>query len=212
MPDAPDQAGLKPAARRQSAAVNFLAHLWLTDRAGLPLVGAVLGDVVRGRLDGRLPAALEASIRYHRQVDVATDAHPSTVAARARFPNGARRWSGIVLDVVHDHALALDWPGPEALPAFVARAAQAVADPGAWQLAAGRAAPDAAGFAALLLSYREPAGIDAALARIAGRLRDPAPLLAHAAGWRAHLPAVRREGPALRAALAELATAARPGD
>ncbi len=175
----------------------------------MPLVGAVLGDVVRGRLDGRLPPALEASIRFHRQIDVATDAHALSRAARAGFANGARRYAGIVLDVVHDHALALDWPGEEALEAFAARAAQAVADPGAWQLASGRSAPDSDRFAELLLSYREPAGIDRALARIATRLRDPAPLIAHAAGWRDHLPAVRRDGPALLADLSSLAEAAR---
>lgn len=207
MPDAPDQASLKPAARQQPAAVNFLAHLWLTERAGLPLVGAVLGDVVRGRLDGRLPPALEASIRFHRQVDVATDRHPLSLAARARFDNGARRWSGIVLDVVHDHALALDWPEQEPLEDFAVRAARAVADPGAWQLAADRPPPDAERFAALLLSYRDDTGIDRALARIASRLRDPAPLLGHAAGWRDHLTAVREDSPRLLADLQQLVPA-----
>lgn len=185
--------------------MNFLAHLWLTERAGLPLVGAVLGDVVRGRLDGRLPPALEASIRFHRQIDVATDAHPISQAARARFPNGARRWAGIVLDVVHDHALAVDWPGPEPLEVFARRAAQAVADHGAWQLAAGRAAPDAGRFSELLLSYRDASGIDRALQRIAARLRNPDALLRHAGDWRAHLQTVRDDSPALLAALAALA-------
>jgi len=192
--------------------MNFLAHLWLTDRAGLPLVGAVLGDVVRGRLDGRLPPALEASIRFHRQIDVATDAHPLSLAARARFPNGARRWSGIVLDMLHDHALALDWPAfsDEALEAFAIRAARAVADQGAWQLAAGRPAPDADRFAELLLSYRDEAGIDRALRRIAARLRDPAPLIAHAAGWREHLVVVRDATPALLEDLGRLGNGIQP--
>ena len=192
--------------------MNFLAHLWLTDRAGLPLVGAVLGDVVRGRLDGRLPAALETSIRFHRQIDVATDAHPISLAARARFPNGARRWAGIILDVVHDHALAQDWAAfsDEPLDRFAMRAARAVADHGAWQLAAGRPAPNADRFAELLLSYRDEAGIDRALARIGSRLRDPAPLIAHAAGWRGHWPAVRQDSPRLLAALATAAGAASP--
>ena len=186
--------------------MNFLAHLWLTENAGLPLVGAVLGDVVRGRLDGRFPAALEASIRFHRQIDVATDAHPISLAARSRFPNGARRWSGIVLDMLHDHALALDWPAfsAEPLEAFAIRAARAVADPDAWQLAAGRSPPDADRFAELLLSYRDEAGIDRALQRIASRLRDPTPLIAHAAGWREHLADVRRDGPGLIADLGKV--------
>lgn len=186
--------------------MNFLVHLWLSERAGLPLVGAVLGDVVCGRLDGRLPAALEASIRLHRRIDVATDAHPLSQSARARFPNGARRWSGIVLDVLHDHALALDWSGfsDEPLAAFAGRAARAVADPGAWQLAAGRPPPDAERFAELLLSYRSEAGIDQALRRIASRLRDPGPLLEHARTWRDQLPAVRRDAAELLGDLARI--------
>lgn len=192
--------------------MNFLAHLWLTDRAGLPLVGAVLGDVVRGRLDGQLPPQLEASIRFHRRVDVATDAHPLSVAARARFGDGARRYAGIVLDVLHDHALALDWslngslggPHAEPLERFARRAARAVADPGAWQLAANRAAPDAERFEALLLSYRESAGIDHAFERIGARLSRPERLHAVARDWRAWLADVRRDGPALRAALLAL--------
>lgn len=195
--------------------MNFLAHLWLTERAGLPLAGAVLGDVLRGRLDGRLPPLLERSIALHRRIDVVTDGHPLVVQARAGFGNGQRRYAGIVLDVLHDHALALAWPAqPEALNAFALRAARAVADPGAWQLAANRSAPDAARFAALLLSYREEAGIDEALARIAARLSRPQLLLDAATGWQGRMPAIRAENPLLMADLeaTALAFAARNGE
>ncbi len=192
--------------------VNFLAHLWLTERAGLPLAGAVLGDVVRGRLDGRLPPRLERSIALHRRIDVVTDAHPQVVLARSRYDDGARRYAGIVLDVLHDHALALAWhhhsqARPETLDAFATRAAQAVADPGAWQLAAGRAAPDALRFAALLRSYRDEAGIDEAFVRIASRLSQPQRLLDAAAGWRAAMPAIHAGSPALLADLETVAVA-----
>ena len=198
--------------------MNFLAHLWLTERAGLPLAGAVLGDVLRGRLDGRLPPQLERSIALHRRIDVVTDAHPLVVQARAAFGNGQRRYAGIVLDVLHDHAMALAWPAaPEALDAFALRAARAVADPGAWQLAVDRPAPDAQRFAALLRSYRDEAGIDESLARISARLSKPKLLLDAAAGWRARMPAVRAEHPALMAdleaaALAFVADAAQGGE
>ena len=45
----------------------------------------------------------------------------SVVAARATFGPGTRRYAGIVLDVVFDHALALDWGAfsAEPLAAFV---------------------------------------------------------------------------------------------
>ncbi|MDP3295803.1 MAG: ACP phosphodiesterase [Nevskia sp.] len=188
--------------------MNFLAHLWLTERAGLPLAGAVLGDILRGRLDGRLPPLLERSIALHRRIDVVTDAHPQVVLARAGFGNGQRRYAGIVLDMLHDHALAQAWPEqPEALDAFALRAARAVVDPGAWQLAANRPAPDAARFAALLRSYREEAGIDDALARISTRLSKPHLLLDAAAGWRSRMPTIRAEHPLLMADLEAAALA-----
>jgi len=188
--------------------MNFLAHLWLTERAGLPLAGAVLGDVLRGRLDGRLPPQLERSIALHRRIDVVTDAHPLVVQARAAFSGGQRRYAGIVLDVLHDHAMALTWPAtPEPLDAFALRAARAVADPGAWQLAVDRPAPDAQRFAALLRSYREEAGIDESLARISARLSKPQLLLEAADGWRARMPAIRAEHPLLMADLEAAALA-----
>lgn len=186
--------------------MNFLAHLWLSDQAGLPLAGAVLGDVVRGRLDGRLPLQLERSIALHRRIDAVTDRHPRIAAAREDFEPGARRYAGIVLDVLHDHALARRWPEqPETLTAFALRAAASVADPGAWQLAVGRAAPQAARFAALLQSYRQPDGIDEAFARIAARLARPQPLLDAAKGWRQRMTAVEADGPGL---ITDLETAA----
>lgn len=187
--------------------MNFLAHLWLTECAALPLAGAVLGDIVRGRLDGRLPAELERSIALHRRIDVLTDSHPGIALTRARFDPGARRYAGIVLDVLHDHALAQAWRSPgETLDGFARRAAKAVGDPGAWQLAAGRAAPDIPRFEALLCSYRDEAGIDTAFARIATRLSQPQRLLEAAAGWRALMPLIHAQGPAL---LADLEIAAR---
>ena len=108
--------------------MNYLAHLWLSEQARLPLAGAVLGDLVHGRLEGRFPAPLERSIRLHRRIDVVTDAHPLTAAARARFGPGARRYGGIVLDLLYDHCLALDWPhySAEPLADFARRAARAL--------------------------------------------------------------------------------------
>lgn len=187
--------------------MNFLAHLHLADRAGLPLSGAILGDLVRGRLDGRFPRPLERSLALHRRIDVATDGHAVVRDARAQFPDGARRYAGIVLDVLWDHCLARDWPGAEPLEAFAARAARAITEGGDWRLATGEAAPPAERFERLLLSYRDEAGIDHAFARIATRLSNPQPLLAAAEGWQARLPALHEAFPALYADLAVIAIA-----
>lgn len=183
--------------------MNFLAHLLLTADAGLPLAGGVLGDLWRGRLDAAtaaaLPAPLKAAIQLHRRVDVATDRHPRVVAARAAFAGTHRRYAGIVLDMLYDHLLAQHWPRycDTAFSVFCADAGTAVAAAGPWFAAAGSKIPSAAMFTALLESYRDVAGIDHALLRIAERLRAPQPLLQAAADWPARLPALAADLPIL---------------
>ena len=179
--------------------MNFLAHLWLSDRAQLPLAGAILGDILRGALPAGLPGPLAASVELHRRVDAATDRHPRVQAARSHFQPGARRYAGILLDVLFDHVLAQDWPSysGESLPDFADRAARAVAGEGRWFEHAGQTAPRADRFAALLLSYRLPSGIELALRRTAGRLRRPQGMLDAMTGWRELVPALRGDLPVL---------------
>lgn len=165
--------------------MNYLAHLHLADRAGADLAGAVLGDLVRGADLSMLPPPVERSVRLHRRIDATTDRHPLLAAARARWPAASRRYAPIVLDLLLDHLLALDWARhcTEPLPAFCARAAAAVSAAGALFVAHGGRQPDAAGFAALLQSYREAAGIDCALRRVAARMRRGQGLHEAAALW-----------------------------
>ncbi|MDB5987227.1 MAG: hypothetical protein JWR16_2280 [Nevskia sp.] len=180
--------------------MNFLAHLWLAEQAGAPLAGAILGDFIRGRVllglpdeHGRsleqghrdLPAALARSILLHRRIDISTDHHARVRAAMAGFEPGARRYAGILLDLIYDHLLARNWPqfSAESLSDFAARAAQDVAQAGAWFEQAGSHAPSAWRFRRLLLSYRSARGIDRAIARTATRLRKPQGLLDAARGW-----------------------------
>lgn len=186
--------------------MNFLAHLWLTDRAGLPLAGAILGDVLHGALPGPMPEPLARAVRLHRAVDAHTDRHPRVVDARTRFAAGSRRYAGIVLDLVFDHALALDWGAYSATPLheFADHAGVEVARHHAWFAHAGAPAPEPARFSALLQSYAERGGLDHAIRRTAQRLRRPEPLLRAAEGWPERLPALRRDLPVLLGDLARL--------
>lgn len=167
--------------------MNFLAHLLLADRTGTSLAGSVLGDVVRGADLSEYPADIALGIRLHRRVDATTDRHPAIVAQRALFPEGTRRYAGILLDLACDYALAWHWHehADESLDDFTARAAEDVAAAGIWFERNGARAPAAAGFARLLMSYGEPAGIDRAIARTAQRLKQPEKLLQAASGWQA---------------------------
>jgi acyl carrier protein phosphodiesterase len=165
----------------------------------LPLAGAVLGDLVHGRLEGRFPLPLERSIRLHRRIDAVTDAHPVVALARTRFPPGTRRYAGIVLDLIYDHALALDWSryAGEPLPEFARRAAQEVAAETTGFSTAGRTAPPAWRFRRLLLSYAREGGIDRAARRTASWLKRPEGLIQASSGWQAWLPEARATLPQL---------------
>ena len=192
--------------------MNFLAHLWLTERASLPLAGAILGDVLHGALPAHMPEPLARSVRLHRAVDAHTDRHPRVVAARAQFAPGARRYAGIVLDLLFDHALALDWAAfsEQPLRAFAERAAVEVGRGHAWFAHAGAPVPEPARFSTLLQSYARPAGLDRAIRRTAQRMRRPDALLQAAAGWPERLPGLRRDLPFVIADLTQLSGATLP--
>lgn len=186
--------------------MNFLAHLWLAEQAHLPLAGALLGDYFRGALPPDLPAPLAASVQLHRRIDAVTDRHPLVVVARTTFAPGARRYAGILLDILYDHALALDWPqfSPEPLADFSRRAAQAVASEPRWFERAGGSAPPAQGLSRLLQSYATAAGIETAVQRTAARMRKPEGLLGTLPAWEARMPALREGLPQLLADLQAL--------
>lgn len=179
--------------------MNFLAHLWLAQRSNTSYGGAILGDIVRGADLSAYPDDIAAGIRLHRRIDALTDRHPRIVALREGFPQGMRRFAGIVLDMVCDHALMLDWARyeEEPLPDFCRRSAEAVAGDGEWFLLAGERAPRAESFERLLLSYGEAEGIDLAIQRTAQRLRRPEVLIEAGMGWREVLPGVRAALPEL---------------
>jgi acyl carrier protein phosphodiesterase len=89
--------------------VNYLAHVFLARQSGEAMVGALMGDFVKGEIDGRYPPDMAFEIRLHRRIDSFTDAHPVVLDAKARFPQGRRRFAGIVLDVFYDHVLSRRW-------------------------------------------------------------------------------------------------------
>lgn len=96
--------------------MNYLAHLHLGGSHPQHLLGSLYGDFVKGPLQGKYPAPIEAGIRLHRQLDAWTDRHPLVKQAQARLEPELRRYSGVVLDVFFDHCLALTWQDYAAEP------------------------------------------------------------------------------------------------
>ncbi|WP_240097391.1 ACP phosphodiesterase [Thermomonas flagellata] len=169
--------------------MNYLAHAWLARHSDAAILGALLGDFVRGPPPADAwPAEVRAEILLHRHVDTWTDRHPRIVTLRAGF-GPYRRFAGIVLDVYFDHCLARDpayWQD-EPLAAFCRRVYGVLAThraqlpPRLAALAPRMAAEDWLG------GYRRRAQVDAAIIGLAGRLSR------HGERLRACLPLLRTQ-------------------
>lgn len=103
--------------------MNFLAHVFISSASDGEIVGALLGDFVKGRAKDEYPDEVRRGIELHRAVDSFTDSHDLTVDSRRLFPPERRRVSGILIDVVNDHFLASNWDSfsDVSLEAFAAR-------------------------------------------------------------------------------------------
>ncbi len=89
--------------------MNHLAHVAVAHPDPGLVVGAFLGDYVKGRLTGERPEAIERGIRLHRAVDAFTDRHEVVTRSARRFAPDFRRYAPVLLDVIFDHFLAQSW-------------------------------------------------------------------------------------------------------
>lgn len=88
--------------------MNFLAHVKLCHECDEHIIGSIVADFVRGRLD-RFPNDVARAIQLHRKVDSFTDQHPIMRELRNLFPTRYRRTAGITLDLLCDHVLVNSW-------------------------------------------------------------------------------------------------------
>lgn len=90
--------------------MNFLAHLYLAKGNDGLMLGALLGDFVRGRRAmWSYPYETREGIRLHRRIDKLTDSAAPVKTLRRSFPKEFRRYAGIVIDLAFDYELAKDW-------------------------------------------------------------------------------------------------------
>ncbi|MBS1794148.1 MAG: DUF479 domain-containing protein [Acidobacteria bacterium] len=153
--------------------MNYLAHLYLSDRTDDGFAGSLLGDFVSGSVAGRFGAAVESEILMHRRIDAFTDAHPVVKRSKARISGNLRKYAGVLVDVFYDHFLAVDFEkySDVALADFSKNVYRALVHhqklfPEAFQ----RRILAIAEFD-LLGSYASLDGIATALVRISGRIR-----------------------------------------
>jgi len=91
--------------------MNFLAHFQVSPQMPEAIVGAFLGDFVRGDVSQNvdLTPTIRQSIMLHRYVDGFTDSHPIWQRSAGRLVSERRRLAGIIIDVIYDHYLCLHW-------------------------------------------------------------------------------------------------------
>ena len=158
--------------------MNYLAHLYLGGNAPESMIGAMMGDFVKGSVGDGLPPAISEGIRLHRRIDTFTDAHPTFRTSKRRIAPEYRRYAGILIDVFYDHFLACDWSAysPVPLDHFARRVYHVMSlhqqgfPPRMQRSTAYMIAT------VLLVSYRDIEGIRTALRGIEGRLRRPSQL------------------------------------
>ena len=158
--------------------MNYLAHFHLSYGDRPLLLGALLGDFVKGPLAGDFDTGIEKGILLHRKIDAFTDSHPEIRAACRRFAPRYRRYGGILLDIVFDHFLSRHWQQ------FHERSLQAFSDE-IYSLLAGtdQLEDGARRQADRLVRYNVLAGfgdwrtVEAALARVSEKLARENPLI-----------------------------------
>ena len=89
--------------------MNYLAHLYLSEPTEEAWLGSLLGDFVKGPLDGRYGEEITRAIALHRKIDSFTEAHPVVLQSKERVSAGRRRYAGIMIDMFYDHFLAKYW-------------------------------------------------------------------------------------------------------
>jgi acyl carrier protein phosphodiesterase len=163
--------------------LNYLVHLFLAEPTPENLLGNLMGDFVKGRLDDAFPPGIRRGIELHRRIDSLAQRSPACRRSRTLIDPAFGHLRGIMVDIFYDHFLARNWSRhhPRPLEAF-AREVYTLLEENFSRLPAGlqQVAPRMITHD-WLVSYREPAVIGRVLQRIGTRLSRPNPL-AHGVG------------------------------
>ena len=157
--------------------MNFLAHLFFSGNTPEIIVGNMMGDFVKGRLDDSYPPGITRGLELHRRIDSFAGHHPAFTASRRRLDPRFGHYRGVLVDLFYDHFLAAEWGRftEEPFPVFLARVERVLNDHAAVLPEELRARlPDI--MHDWLPSYRDTEGIGQVLRRMARRVRRSNPL------------------------------------
>lgn len=157
--------------------MNLLFHLYLSGEDHDLLIGNFMGDFVKGPLRADYPAGVLRGLQLHRQIDSFAQRDASFQASRLLISPGFGLYRGVLVDMFYDHFLARNWCSWSDVPFIRYLAWSRRAIESRWELLPARLQDFVPlVFDQLLPSYGQIEGIDAALRRMARRLRRPNPL------------------------------------
>lgn len=158
--------------------MNYLVHLYLSDPTPDCRLGNLMGDFVKGRLDGVWPEGIAGGIMQHRRVDTFAHHNEAFRRSKARIDDAYGHCKGVMVDVFYDHFLARNWGlySPIPLEEFARNIYRLLEEnfailPPALQQVVPRMITHN-----WLVSYREAQTIGRVLERISSRLTRPTPL------------------------------------
>ena len=102
--------------------MNFLAHIYLSGNNNDLRFGNFIADSIRGKQYQDFSPSVQKGIFLHREIDTFTDQHPIfRQHCKLFFPEHGH-YARVIMDVVYDHFLALNWEQyhPDPLEDFIA--------------------------------------------------------------------------------------------
>jgi acyl carrier protein phosphodiesterase len=89
--------------------MNFLAHFYLSGPSDEVKIGNFIGDYVKGNDYLQYSELIREGIITHRKIDTFTDIHPDVRICKILFSPKYHKYSGVLVDVIFDHFLAVNW-------------------------------------------------------------------------------------------------------
>jgi acyl carrier protein phosphodiesterase len=83
--------------------------MFLSGDASELLVGNLMGDFVKGKLNGRFPPGIEQGILLHREIDSFAGQNRYFLRSKQRLDQSFGLYRGVLVDLFYDHFLAAHW-------------------------------------------------------------------------------------------------------
>jgi len=89
--------------------MNYLAHTFLSHGDEAVLIGNFIADFINAKQARMMDERYQKGIELHRKIDSFTDKHLEFRKGTKRLSKHHSKYSPVVLDILYDHLLAVNW-------------------------------------------------------------------------------------------------------